>query len=89
MQVGFNDNDLIVSGYEYGCKGVIVNYNPEGKLIFTYKEERPDIPFIPRGLTCSPNGNILICNEYNVDDVRGLYKRILQPDQRKCVSSKL
>ena len=61
------NNDLIVSGYEYGCKGVIVNYNPEGKLIFTYKEERPDIPFIPRGLTCSPNGNILICNEYNGD----------------------
>jgi hypothetical protein len=61
------NNDLIVSGYESGCKGVVVNFNPEGKLIFTYKEERPFIPFTPRGLTCSPNGNILICNEYNGD----------------------
>ena len=51
------NNDLIVSGYEcgYQVQGVLVNFNPEGKLIFIYKEERPFIPFTSRGLTCSPN----------------------------------
>jgi streptogramin lyase len=48
-------------------QGVLVNFNPEGKLIFIYKEERPFIPFTSRGLTCSPNGNILVCNGYNGD----------------------
>ena len=63
------NNDLIVSGYEcgYQVQGVLVNFNPEGKLIFIYKEERPFIPFTSRGLTCSPNGNILVCNGYNGD----------------------
>ena len=80
------NNDLIVSGYEcgYQVQGVLVNFNPEGKLIFIYKEERPFIPFTSRGLTCSPNGNILVCKGYN-GDVTILDSRLQLIKVRHCM----